>query len=65
MTVRKQLAVGALVLAIVVAVAYGATRYLRHELFPVELGTKAPKFHGVHPRFRSQREELTTIVAGF
>ena len=44
MTVRKQLAVGALVLAIVVAVAYGATRYLRHELFPVELGTKAPDF---------------------
>jgi cytochrome c biogenesis protein CcmG/thiol:disulfide interchange protein DsbE len=44
MTVRKQLAIGALVVAVVCAVAYGATRYLRHELFPVELGTKAPNF---------------------
>jgi cytochrome c biogenesis protein CcmG/thiol:disulfide interchange protein DsbE len=44
MTGRKQLAIGALVLGVVCAVAYGATRYLRHELFPVELGTKAPNF---------------------
>jgi hypothetical protein len=43
-TGRKQLAVGAVVIAIVCGVAYGATRYLRHELFPVELGTKAPDF---------------------
>jgi cytochrome c biogenesis protein CcmG/thiol:disulfide interchange protein DsbE len=44
MTGRKQLAVGALVFAVVCAVAYSATRYLRHELFPVELGSKAPNF---------------------
>jgi cytochrome c biogenesis protein CcmG/thiol:disulfide interchange protein DsbE len=44
MTVRKQLAIACVVLAIVVAIAYGATRYLRKELFPVELGTKAPDF---------------------
>ena len=44
MTGRKQLAIGALVIGITCAVAYGATRYLRHELFPVELGSKAPDF---------------------
>jgi peroxiredoxin len=44
MTGRKQLAIGALVVAVVCAVAYSATRYLRHELFPVELGSKAPDF---------------------
>jgi len=44
MTVRQQLAVGALVIAIATAIAYGATHYLRHEFFPVELGSKAPDF---------------------
>jgi cytochrome c biogenesis protein CcmG, thiol:disulfide interchange protein DsbE len=44
MTGRKQLAIAALALAVTCAIAYGATRYLRHELFPVELGTKAPNF---------------------
>jgi cytochrome c biogenesis protein CcmG/thiol:disulfide interchange protein DsbE len=44
MTGRKQLAIGALVVGVVCAVAYGATRYLRKELFPVELGSKAPDF---------------------
>jgi peroxiredoxin len=44
MTGRKQLAIGALVVGLVCAVAYGATRYLRKELFPVELGSKAPDF---------------------
>jgi len=44
MTGRQQLAVGALVLAVVTAIAYGSTRYLRHELFPVQLGSKAPDF---------------------
>ncbi len=44
MTVRKQLAVACVVLAIVAAIAYGATRYLRKELFPVQLGSKAPDF---------------------
>jgi cytochrome c biogenesis protein CcmG, thiol:disulfide interchange protein DsbE len=44
MTARKQLAIASVVLAIVAAIAYGATQYLRKELFPVELGTKAPDF---------------------
>nr|MDQ6872566.1 TlpA family protein disulfide reductase [Gemmatimonadota bacterium] len=44
MTARKQLAVACVVLALVAAVAYGATRYLRKEIFPVEVGTKAPDF---------------------
>ncbi|MDB4870380.1 MAG: resA [Gemmatimonadales bacterium] len=44
MTVRKQLAIGCVVLAIVAGIAYGATQYLRKELFPVELGSKAPDF---------------------
>ena len=44
MTGRQQLAVGALVLAVVTGIAYGSTRYLRHELFPVQLGSKAPDF---------------------
>ena len=44
MTGRKQLAIGCVVLGIVAAIAYGATQYLRKELFPVELGTKAPDF---------------------
>jgi peroxiredoxin len=44
MTARKQLAVACTVLALVAAIAYGATRYLRKELFPVELGSKAPQF---------------------
>ena len=44
MTGRQQLAIGALVVGITGAIAYGATHYLRHELFPVELGSKAPDF---------------------
>jgi cytochrome c biogenesis protein CcmG, thiol:disulfide interchange protein DsbE len=44
MTVRKQLAIASVVLALVAAIAYGATHYLRKELFPVELGSKAPDF---------------------
>ena len=44
MTGRKQLAIGALVLGVTCAIAYSATRYLRHELFPVVLGSKAPNF---------------------
>jgi len=44
MTGRKQLAIGALVFGVVCATAYGATRYLRHELFPVQVGSKAPDF---------------------
>ena len=44
MTGRKQAAVALVVVAIVGAVAFGATHYLRKELFPVELGSKAPDF---------------------
>jgi len=44
MTGRQQLAVGALVVGIVAAVAFSASHYLRHELFPVELGSRAPDF---------------------
>jgi cytochrome c biogenesis protein CcmG/thiol:disulfide interchange protein DsbE len=44
MTGRQQLAIGVFVVGVVCAVAYGATRYLRKELFPVELGSKAPDF---------------------
>jgi len=44
MTGRQQLAIGLVVLGVVSAVAYGATRYLRKEIFPVELGSKAPDF---------------------
>jgi peroxiredoxin len=44
MTIRKQLAIGCIVLAIVAGIAYGATQYLRKELFPVQLGSKAPDF---------------------
>jgi len=44
MTGRHQLAIACVVLAVVSAGAYGATRYLRKELFPVELGSKAPEF---------------------
>jgi cytochrome c biogenesis protein CcmG/thiol:disulfide interchange protein DsbE len=44
MTGRQQFAIACVVIGIAGAVAYGATRYLRKELFPVELGTKAPDF---------------------
>jgi cytochrome c biogenesis protein CcmG/thiol:disulfide interchange protein DsbE len=47
MTGRQQLAIAALVVGITGAVAYGATHYLRHELFPIELGSKAPDFSAV------------------
>ena len=44
MTGRQQLAIAAVVLGVTGAVAFGATHYLRKELFPVELGSKAPDF---------------------
>ncbi|MDQ3673887.1 MAG: TlpA family protein disulfide reductase, partial [Gemmatimonadota bacterium] len=47
MTGRKQLVVGLVVLAIATAIAFSATTYLRRELFPVALGTKAPDFTAV------------------
>jgi cytochrome c biogenesis protein CcmG/thiol:disulfide interchange protein DsbE len=66
MTGRKQLAIGALVLAVVCAVAYGATRYLRHELFPVQVGSKAPEFRALTldsiPKERSLAEYRGQVV---
>lgn len=44
MTGRQQLAIGLLVFGVAAAVAYGATHYLRKELFPVAVGSKAPDF---------------------
>jgi peroxiredoxin len=44
MTGRQQLAIAAVVLGVTGAVAWGTTHYLRKELFPVELGTRAPDF---------------------
>src|SRR3954465_8279373 len=44
MTGRQQFAIAAVVIGVAGAVAWGATHYLRHELFPVELGSKAPEF---------------------
>ena len=44
MTGRKQLATACVVLSVVCLVAWGATHYLRKELFPVELGSRAPDF---------------------
>jgi len=47
MTGRQQLAIGLFILGVTGVVAYGATRYLRKELFPVQLGSKAPDFEAV------------------
>ena len=49
MTGRQQLAVGLLVLGVAAAVAFGATKYLRKELFPVAVGSKAPDFTALTP----------------
>jgi len=46
-TGRQQLAVGLLVLGVASAIAFGATRYLRKELFPVAVGSVAPDFTAV------------------
>jgi cytochrome c biogenesis protein CcmG/thiol:disulfide interchange protein DsbE len=47
MTGRRQLAIGLVVLGVATAIALGATRYLRKELFPVAVGSKAPDFTAV------------------
>lgn len=47
MTGRRQAAVGLIVLAIVAVIAFGATKYLRKELFPVAVGSVAPDFSAV------------------
>ena len=47
MTGRRQLAIGFVVLGITAAIAYSATKYLRREMFPVALGSRAPDFTAV------------------
>lgn len=47
MTGRRQLVIGVVVLAIASVIAFGATKYLRHQLFPVALGSQAPNFTAV------------------
>lgn len=44
MTGRQQLAVAFFVVGVAGVVAFGATRYLRKEFFPVAVGSKAPDF---------------------
>jgi cytochrome c biogenesis protein CcmG, thiol:disulfide interchange protein DsbE len=66
MTGRKQTAVAFVVVVIVAAVAFGATHYLRKELFPVELGSKAPDFKAFTldsvPREKSLSEYRGQVV---
>lgn len=47
MTGRQQLAVGLGGLGVAALIAFGATKYLRKELFPVVVGSKAPDFTAV------------------
>ena len=47
MTGRQQIAIGLLVLGVTGVIAYGASQYLRKEIFPVQLGSKAPDFSAV------------------
>ena len=47
MTGRQQIAIGLFVVGITGIIAYGASRYLRKELFPVQIGSKAPDFKAV------------------
>ena len=47
MTGRQQLAIGLFIIGVTGVIAYGATRYLRKELFPIALGSKAPDFTAV------------------
>ena len=47
MTGRQQIAIGLFVVGVVGVIAYGASQYLRKELFPVQVGSKAPDFTAV------------------
>lgn len=66
MTGRSQIAVGLTVAAIVAVIAFGATKYLRRELFPVELGSEAPDFTAVTidsaPRLKSLSDYRGQVV---
>jgi len=66
MTGRSQLAIGVTVAAIVALIAFGATKYLRRELFPIELGSEAPDFTAVTvdsaPRLKSLSDYRGQVV---
>jgi peroxiredoxin len=66
MTGRSQLAIGVAVAAIVAIIAFGATKYLRREFFPIELGSEAPDFTAVTvdsaPRLRSLSDYRGQVV---
>jgi cytochrome c biogenesis protein CcmG/thiol:disulfide interchange protein DsbE len=66
MTGRKQLAIGLFVIGITGIIALGGIRYLRKELFPVQLGSKAPNFTAVTldsiPRERSLADYRGQVV---
>ena len=66
MTGRRQLAIGLVVTAIVAVIAFGATTFLRQELFPVELGSEAPDFTAVTmdsaPRMKSLSDYRGQVV---
>ena len=66
MTGRRQLAIGLVVAAIVAVIAFSATKYLRREFFPVELGSEAPDFTAVTvdsaPRLKSLSDYRGQVV---
>jgi peroxiredoxin len=66
MTGRRQLGIGLMVAAIVAVIAFGATKFLRRELFPVELGSEAPEFTAVTvdsaPRLKSLSDYRGQVV---
>lgn len=66
MTGRRQLAIGLAVAAIVAVIAFGATKYLRREFFPVKLGSEAPDFTAVTvdsaPRLKSLSDYRGQVV---
>lgn len=66
MTGRQQLAIGLVVIGVAAAAAFGATHYLRKELFPVTVGSKAPDFTAVTldsiPRERRLSEHRGQVV---
>ena len=66
MTGRRQAAIGLVVLAIATVIAFGATKYLRREFFPISLGSKAPDFTAITvdsaPRERSLADYRGQVV---
>ncbi len=66
MTGRQQVAIGFFVFGVAAAIAYGATHYLRKELFPVTVGSEAPDFTAVTldsvPREKGLAEHRGQVV---